>query len=228
MTGRRRSGWRVPVALLALAAVPLTAGTLRLVQLAGGPAVIPADDRFVGFPVALVVHILGAAVFALLGAVQLTPYLRRHHRTWHRRSGRVTAAAGLAVAASALWLTLFTPPQPGTGTLLLVLRLVLAPAMAATLVLGVAAIRRGDVGAHRAWMVRGYALGLGAGTQVLTQGVAEAVVGTGELRLDLARGSAWVINLAVAEWAIRGPGRRRRRGQRARSAARATILRVST
>ena len=41
--------------------------------------------------------------------------------------------------------------------------------MAVSIVLGYAAIRRGDVIQHRAWMMRGYAIGLGAGTQVLTQ-----------------------------------------------------------
>ena len=60
MSTRERS-WPVPVALVALSAIPLTAGTLRLIQLAGGPAVIPADHRFAGFPIPLVVHILGAA-----------------------------------------------------------------------------------------------------------------------------------------------------------------------
>jgi hypothetical protein len=47
MSTRERS-W--PVALAALSAIPLTAGTLRLTQLAGGPAVIPADHRFAGEP----------------------------------------------------------------------------------------------------------------------------------------------------------------------------------
>lgn len=202
---------RAPAALVLLSAVPLVAGALQLVQLAGGPAVIPADDRFAGFPAALVLHILGASVFALLGVVQLVPRLRRDHRTWHRRSGRVVAAAGLAVSGSALWLTVFYEPQPGTGPLLLVLRLVVAPAMAACLLLGVAAIRRGDVSGHRAWMVRGYALGLAAGTQAFTGGLAEAVVGTGELRSDVAKGLGWVINVAVAEWVVRRPGRRPRR-----------------
>jgi hypothetical protein len=61
---RPKASWPVPVALVAVSTIPLTAGTLRLIQLAGGPAVIPADARFIGFPVALVVHIVGAAVFA--------------------------------------------------------------------------------------------------------------------------------------------------------------------
>src|SRR5690242_8156514 len=98
---RLRNG-PVPAALVALSLIPLAAGALRLVQLAGGPAVIPADRRFAGFPVPLVVHILGAATYALVGAFQFAPRFRRNHRVWHRRAGRVLLVAGSAVAGSAL------------------------------------------------------------------------------------------------------------------------------
>ncbi|MDQ1737755.1 MAG: hypothetical protein QOH56_4006, partial [Pseudonocardiales bacterium] len=182
-------GWPVPTALVALSAIPLAAGSLRLVQLAGGPDVMPADDRFTGFPAALVVHIIGAAVFALVGAFQFVPRFRRHHRAWHRRAGRLVTGAGLAVAGSALWLTLCYEAQPGTGELLFLLRLVFGSAMAASLLLGVTAIRRRDIAAHRAWMIRAYAIGLAAGTQAFTGGVAGAIVGTSEVRMDLAKGA---------------------------------------
>ena len=43
--------------------------------------------------------------------------------------------------------------------------------MAAAIVLGFTAIRRRDIAAHRAWMIRAYALGLGAGTQAFTEGI---------------------------------------------------------
>ena len=211
-------GWPVPAALMVLSAIPLTAGSLRLVQLAGGPALMPADDRFTGFPIALVVHIIGAAVFAIVGMFQFVPGIRRRHRAWHRRAGRAVAAAGLAVAGSALWLTLFYEAQPGTGALLYVLRLVFGSAIAGFLVLGFTAIRRRDVAGHRAWMIRAYALGMGAGTQVFTEGLGGAVFGTGELAGDLAKGAAWVINLAIAEWVIRRPARRRKRRQQNRGA----------
>lgn len=134
--GGQRPGWPVPAALVALSAIPLAAGSLRLVQLAGGPDLIPADDRFTGFPAALVIHIVGAAMFALVGAFQFVPRFRRHHPAWHRRAGRLVAGAGLAVAGSALWLTLVYEAQPGTGELLFLLRLVFASAMAASLLLG--------------------------------------------------------------------------------------------
>jgi uncharacterized membrane protein len=204
------TGRLVPASLVALSAIPVAAGTLRLVQLGGGPDVMPADPRFDAFPVALVVHIVGAATYAVVGALQFAPRLRRRHRTWHRRAGRVLAVAGLLVAGSALWLTLAYSPKPGTGDLLYVLRLAFASAMAGCLVLGVAAARRRDFPAHRAWMVRGYAIGLAAGTQAFTEGIGGALFGTGELTGDLAKGAGWAINLAVAEWALRHPSGDRR------------------
>ncbi|MGO4596227.1 DUF2306 domain-containing protein [Terrabacter sp. 2RAF25] len=217
---RRQRGWRIPAALVALSAVPLAAGTARLVELAGGPRLIPSDPRFTASPLPVIVHIVGAAVYALLGAVQFVPALRRRHPRWHRVAGRAVVAAGAAVAGSALWLTLFFPPEPGSGPLLFALRLVFGPAMVAGLVLGMTSIRRGDVPAHRAWMARTYAIALGAGTQAFTEGIGGALLGHSALVLDASRGAAWVLNLAVAEWAIRRTSpdrpRRARRARRAR------------
>jgi hypothetical protein len=90
--------------------------------LAGGPAVIRADPRFAGFPLPLVVHIVSATTYALVGIVQFLLRFRRRHAAWHRRAGRVLAVAGLLVAISALWMTLFYEAQPGTGALLYLLR----------------------------------------------------------------------------------------------------------
>ena len=67
-------------------------------------------------------------------------------------------------------------------------------------------------------MIRAYALGLGAGTQIFTEGIGEALFGTGDLSKALSMGSAWVINAVVAEWLIRRPSIRRARRARARAA----------
>jgi uncharacterized membrane protein len=197
--------WPVPAALVALSAIPLVAGTLRLVQLAGGPQLMPADQRFAGFPLPLVLHITGAFLYAIVGAFQFVPRIRRRHPNWHRRAGRVLAVAGLMVAVSAVWMTLLYAQKPGTGDLLYVLRLGFGSAMAASLILGFTAIRRRDIAARRAWMIRAYAIGLAAGTQAFTGGIGGALFGTGELPGDLAKAAGWVINLAVAEWVIRRP-----------------------
>lgn len=214
---RTRAGRPVPVALLVLSAIPLTAGALRLVQLAGGPAVLPADARFDGFPAPLVVHLVGAALYVVVGAFQFAPSLRRTHLAWHRRTGRVLALAGLLVAGSALWMTLLYAQKPGTGDVLFGLRLVFSSAMAACLVLGVSAARAHDLSAHRAWMIRAYAIGLAAGTQAFTEPLGAALFGTGQVRTDLAKGAGWVLNLAVAEWAIRRDDSPRLRHGSARS-----------
>ncbi len=218
----RAAGWAVPIALIMLSAIPLLAGTFRLIQLAGGPEVMPYDERFAGFPALLVVHIIGAALYALVGVFQFVPRFRRRHLTWHRRAGRVLALAGLLVAGSALWMTLLYSQKPGTGDLLYVLRLVFASAMAACLVLGFTSIRRRDIDAHRAWMIRAYAIGLAAGTQAFTEGIVTGIFGAGVISGDLAKGAGWVINLAIAEWAIRSSttsGHTRQNGGRTSVAA---------
>jgi hypothetical protein len=115
-------------------------------------------------------------------------------------------------------MSLFYARQPGTGELAYLFRLAVGSGMAASIVLGFTAIRRGDVLLHVAWMTRAYALALGAGTQVLTQGLGQAVFGVSELSTDLTLGAGWVINLAVAEYFIRR-GAGSREGHRGRGLA---------
>ena len=213
-SARDGSSWRVPVALVVLSIVPVVAGSLRLLEIAGGPQVLPTNPRVDASPAPVVAHVVAAAVYALLGAFQFSVRLRRKRPNWHRRSGRLLVGAGLVVAGSGLWMTLFYPGAPG-GDLLWAVRLLVGSAMAASIVLGFTAIRRRDIAAHRAWMVRAYALAVGAGTQVFTQGFGEALFGTSDLSTALSVSSGWVINAAVAEWVIRRPAVRRRRRARA-------------
>ena len=197
----------VVVGLLLLGLLPLIFGTLRLIELAGGPTLMPPNTRIA--PAALAVHIVGATAFALLGPFQFAAGLRRRWPRWHKLAGRVGVLGGLMAAFSGLWMTLMYAPQPGTGALLFVLRLVFGSAMVASTVLGVDAARRGDINRHRAWITRGYAIGLGAATQMLTLMIGQMLAGpVDELGNGLLNGAGWVINLAVAEWAIRRRTRR--------------------
>ena len=197
----RSTRW-VPFALIVLVLVPAIAGSLRLVELAGGPHLLPVNDRLTASPLPVALHIVCAVAYAVLGAFQFSPRIRTSRPGWHRGAGRLLVGLGLAVALSALWMTLFYPRQPGTGELAYVFRLAFGSGMAASIILGFAAVRRGNIGRHRAWMIRAYALALGAGTQVFTQGLGNTVFGTNTLNTDLALGAGWVINLAVAEYVI--------------------------
>lgn len=195
--------WRI-AALLMLGALPLFFGALRLIELAGGAAIMPANARISASPLPVVVHILGASLYAILGAFQFATGFRLRRPGWHRAAGWLLVLCGLLVGLSALWMTLFYPRPEGTGELLYAFRLLFGSAMVLSISLGIAAIRRGNVIGHRAWMMRGYAIGLGAGTQVLTLTAGELIIGPpSELSHALLMGAGWVINLAVAEWAIR-------------------------
>ena len=205
----RTSTWRVPIALVALGTVPVIAGSLRLVDLSTGSTALPPNPRFSASPLPVVIHIVSATVFALLGAWQFSARFRRRRRAWHRRAGRIVMVAGLAVALSALWLNQFFPRAGAARELLYPLRVVFAVAMLVTITLGFLAARRRDFADHRAWMIRSYAIGIVAGTQVFTLGIGGAIFGHAGVTTALLFAAAWAINLSVAEWAIRKQPRRR-------------------
>lgn len=214
MAGRPLSGadWLIPAALIALAFIPIVAGTFRLTMLAGGAAVTPENQRFFAAPVPVVLHIVSATLYCVVGAFQFAPGFRRNRPHWHRRAGRVLVGLGLVAALSGVWMALTYAIVPADTALLHGFRLFFGVAMAASIVLGFVAIRRRQVGVHQAWMRRAYAIGQGAGTQALSQIPLIMILGPLDPdTLALAMGGAWVLNLAVAEWLIR----RQRRPPRA-------------
>jgi hypothetical protein len=97
--------------LVVLSLVPLVAGSLRVLEVAGGPQMLPANPRIDAVPAPVVVHIVAAGLYALLGAVQFSARLRRRRPAWHRRSGRMLVGAGLVVAVSGLWLGAIRRPD---------------------------------------------------------------------------------------------------------------------
>ncbi|TMR88927.1 DUF2306 domain-containing protein [Nonomuraea basaltis] len=203
-TKAARAGWRVPTGLIVLSFIPLLAGALRLTELTSGAEVTPENARFFAAPLPVMVHIVAASLYTFLGAFQFAPRFRRRRPGWHRAAGRVLAACGIAAALSGLWMTLFYALPAVDGALLGAFRLVFGSAMAIFIVLGVAAIRRRDIARHRAWMTRGYAIGLGAGTQAVAFAIWLLIHGPAdELARALLMGASWAINVAFAEWIIR-------------------------
>ena len=199
----RRTDWMIPASLILLSLVPAIAGAARLGQLAGG-ARTAENARFFAQPLPVILHILTVIPYTMLGAFQFSPGFRRRHRPWHRAAGKVLGMCGLVAASSGLWMAQFYAWPAGDGYGVYVERLVFGTAMIASLVLGIDAARRRDFGSHGAWMIRAYAIGLGAGTQVLTHLPWFIFVGKpGESARTVLMGSAWVINVIVAEWAIR-------------------------
>ncbi|GHJ47872.1 membrane protein [Catellatospora sp. TT07R-123] len=199
----RKRQWPVPTGLVLLTLVPAAGGASRIAQLLGGAEVTQENARFFDAPVPVLVHIVTATAFCLLGAFQFVPRLRQRRTGWHRAAGRIAAPLGLLVALSGLWMTVWYPDAPGDGLPLRVMRLVVGTLMAAAIVLGFAAARRRDFRAHGVWMMRGYAIGQGAGTQVFTHVPWLLLVGvpSGWTRAML-MAAGWLVNMAVVEWYV--------------------------
>ncbi|MBK7369595.1 MAG: DUF2306 domain-containing protein [Candidatus Eisenbacteria bacterium] len=211
----RRPEWVNPALLILLTLVPAIAGTMRLAELASGAAVTEANARFFAAPLPVVVHVLVVIPYGILGALQFAPGFRRRHRTWHRNAGKALLVLGLVAALTGLWMTLSYPWPAGDGVALYVERLVFGPLMLFSLVRAALAIPRREFVSHGEWMTRAYAIGLGAGTQVLTHLPWFLLVGKpGETARGVLMGAGWVINVVFAEWLIR---RQREEARRART-----------
>lgn len=210
MAASNRADWLNPALLIAVACIPVMAGMMRLTQLATGEPITSENARFFDAPAPVVLHILAVTVYCLLGAFQFAPGFRRRRPDWHRSAGYVLVVAGLLAASSGIWMAMTYAIVPADSALLHGFRLFFGTAMAVSILLAVIAIRRRDVRGHQNWMRRAYAIGLGAGTQGLTQLPLLLLFGAlDDLTRALMMGGAWVMNLMVAEWLNRKEGMRR-------------------
>jgi uncharacterized membrane protein len=197
---RPRRSTLVVFVLLALCVVPAAGGISRLASLAAGQS-SPESARFFAAPLPVTLHILSVVPYSVLGALQFVPALRRHR--WHRAAGALLVPLGLGGALSGLWMAQFYPWPAGDGDAVYAERLIAGSAMTYALVRGVWTLRQRDFAAHGAWMLRGYALGMGAGTQVLTHAPWFIFVGTpGEASRAVLMALGWAINYVVAEYVI--------------------------
>jgi uncharacterized membrane protein len=202
---KEKAEWLIPALLIALSLVPVLAGGARLSELASGAQVTPDNARFFASPLPVVVHIISVSLYSMLGAFQFAPGFRRRNSLWHRMVGKwILVPCGLAAALSGLWMTQFYPWPKGDGELLYVFRLIFGSAMLSSIMFGAFAAWRRDYTQHGEWMMRGYAIGLGAGTQVFTHVPWLLLFGApDELTRALLMAAGWVINIIVVEWIIR-------------------------
>lgn len=205
MASLSRRDWALLAFITIYSVVPAVGGLLRVVELAGGPAIVPENPRALADPLPIVLHILSSFVFCIVGALQFAPSLRRQHPAIHRAVGRWVAGAGCVSAATGLWMTLvFTFPAELQGALLYWVRIVVSLTMLGLIAWAVVAIRSGNLFGHGAAMLRAYAIGQGASTQaVLGMGwmLAAGADAMGPMR-DVMMVLAWGLNLLIAELLI--------------------------
>ncbi|MFT4166916.1 MAG: DUF2306 domain-containing protein [Microlunatus sp.] len=193
----RRVGWMI-MTVLALGvggyAVALVASGFRLV-----PGEIAAN-RF-PTPLGLRIHIVASGLALLSGPFQFARGLRTRLPMVHRWLGRTYVVSCLVGGVSGGAIALFSTSGliAGFGFLCLAICWVGATLM------GFAAIRGGDVGRHRRWMIRSFALTYAAVMLRIYLPIAM------ELGMQFAHAYpaiawlCWLPNLVVAQWLINRP-----------------------
>ncbi len=203
MNQLNKNDWLIPISLILLSTVPVVGGVLRLYWLSGGSEIIPGNERVLAMPVPAVIHIISSSIFCVLGAFQFSVGIRSRNPKWHRTAGQILVPAGLTAALSGLWMTQFYPSAEFDGSILYAMRLLVGTSMILFICFGLAAIIKRNFTCHQAWMMRSYALGIGAGTQVLTHIPWSFFPSIqSELTRALLMGAGWVINFIVVEWIL--------------------------
>ena len=157
------------------------------------------QERFAQIPLYAASHVLGSGVALLIGGFQFLPRLRAQRIQLHRWLGRTYLIAVLIGGIGGI--VMATQADGGLAgqfgfSLLGVVWLVTGWQASA-------AVRRGDIQAHRVWMIRNFALTFAAVTLRVYLGISQAVFGLSFAEFYPAVAwLCWVPNLVVAEWFI--------------------------
>ncbi|CUJ06490.1 DUF2306 domain-containing protein [Cognatishimia activa] len=209
MTVLRQTTWRIPILLVLLGVMPIAASIYRTVVLATTDlaAVTDADElRFFDMPVPILMHVIFGSLFLVLGALQMSPGLRRKHRILHRRIGWSAAVSAIIFSLYGVWMVFLYPSHSAASFMIDIGRVVFGIAIPTFVVLGVLAAIRKNIPVHRAWMIRGYSLAAASGIQSYLIAVATGLMGRFDPQIaDAMMILGWMIGIIAAEKIIAGP-----------------------
>ncbi|UJW84856.1 DUF2306 domain-containing protein [Devosia sp. SL43] len=192
----------VPAALFVGTLLTIVLASVQAVQIPLGA--LPEDSqRLTAAPVWHFMHVLGGATFGILGPIQFGRVLARKYGFWHRVMGRVFVAAGAIISLSSLSLLWHFPDAysvaMNSG------RLLFGIALGVALAIAMQAIYKRDFTRHRNWMIRAYAIGIGA--TAVSMVFFPIYVITGEpptgLAADIAFLGSWAACVVFAEVLVR-------------------------
>ena len=194
---RRPPWWWWVGALFAVA----IAGYALSFLVRGGSAFPPGlRESFGARPWGIYPHVLLGSVALLLGPLQFRRELLLHSRPLHRRMGIVYVVCAALTGVVGTYMAIYSdggmPTHLGFGLLGL--------CTFATTLFAYVRIRAHDVGAHREWMIRSYALIFGAVTlRVELPLLIIAFGGDFVPAYAIVSWLAWVPNILIAEWYLR-------------------------
>lgn len=156
------------------------------------------DRRYADRPVLAYLHILPGVVYLLGAPLQLSARFRNRDVSRHRRLGRVVLVSG---AVSGVFAIAVGVVMSFGGAVEAVAATVFGTWFLISLTLAFRAVRAVDIVAHRRWMIRAFAVGLGVGSIRLWIGSFEAL---GLMTFSQGFGLAFWLGLgthaAAAEW----------------------------
>jgi uncharacterized membrane protein len=196
----KRVGW--VLLLLGAIAAAGNAVVFMVIEGFGSPAI---KSRFLGTAIAGWAHTMGGAVAVLIGPFQLLTQVRVQRPELHRWLGRAYLIAVLAGGLGGLYFA----PNSTAATIGSVGFTILAVFWLYSGARAYLSIRRGDVQAHRAWMLRNYALTFAAAT--LRIELPLLIIGgfAFPVAYNIVAWSSWVPNWLIVEaWLRRGGARR--------------------
>lgn len=194
-----RSRWlQVGWALMLLGAVLAAANAVLFMNIAafGHPGI---KSRFIATELAGWMHTMGGAIAVLLGPWQFLSRVRIRWPRVHVWTGRLYLLAVLSGALGGLY---FAPTSVGGNPGVIGFG-ALAVFWLYTGTQAYVSIRRGDVAAHRRWMIRNYALTFAAATLRIELGALQLSGLNFDVAFPIVAWSSWVLNWLVAEMWLR-------------------------
>ena len=192
----------MPAALLFGTVLTILLALVQVVQIPLGA--LPEDSRRLSVvPVWHFMHVLGGATFGILGPIQFSRVLMRKYGFLHRVMGRVFVAAGAMLSLSSLSLLWHFPDTYSWA--LSSGRLLFGIALGVALAIAMQAIRARDFTRHRNWIIRAYAIGMGATAVTMVFFPIYAITGeppTG-FAADIAFLGSWTACVVLAEVLVR-------------------------
>lgn len=149
----------VPIILYILSGLTILFAAVTSVQMLLD-ALPPESLRYNATPISFLGHAIGGVAFGIIGPLQFGRVLARKYGRLHRVLGRAFVVAGAFLSLSSLTLLWEFPDT--NGVVVNAGRLVFGIALGIALIVAMVAIKRRNITAHRDWMIRAYAIGMGA------------------------------------------------------------------
>jgi uncharacterized membrane protein len=193
------------VVLAALYFGTLLGTLLAVVQVVQIPLdALPEDSwHLKAAPIWHFMHVMGGATFGILGPIQFSRVLMHKYGLLHRFMGRVFVAAGAMISLSSLGL-LWDFPETASAAVSSG-RLLFGIALGTALVIAMYAIWKRDFTRHRNWMIRAYAIGIGATAVSMVFFPIYVITGEPPLGIvaDIAFLGSWTACIVFAEALVR-------------------------